>query len=88
MKVEHQISKETYHTWGLSRMRPYVEVRGYRSIIKDAIVSKNGGRNSGGIVLLYENIFHDWISIVKTSPNFLWFTINKRYTKATKDIYV
>ena len=37
---------------------------------------------------LYKNIFHDWISIVKTSPNFLWFTINKRYTKATKDIYV
>ena len=27
-----------------------VEVRGYRSIIKDAKVSKTGGRNSGGIV--------------------------------------
>ena len=64
-----------------------VEVPGYRSIINDAIVSKSRGRNSGGIVLLYKNIFHDWISIVKTSPNFLWFTINKRYTKATKDIY-
>ena len=57
-------------------------------IIKDAIVSQNGGRHSGGIVLLHKNIFHDWISIVKTSPNFLWFTINKRYTKATKDVYV
>ena len=38
--------------------------------------------------MLYKNIFHDWISIVKTSSNFVWFTINKRYTKATKDIYV
>jgi len=24
----------------------------------------------------------------QTSPNFLWFTISKRYTKATKDVYV
>ena len=62
------------------------EVTGYRSIISDAIVSKNCGRNSGGIFLLYKNIFHD--CIVKTSSNFLCFIINKRYTKAMKDIYV
>ena len=30
-----------------------VEVAGYRSFIQDATISKNGGRNSGGIVLLY-----------------------------------
>ena len=70
-------------TWKCSN----VDVTGYRSINQDGVMSKNGGRNSGGIILLYKNVFHDWISIVKTSPNFLWFKINKHYTKTTEDIY-
>ena len=53
-------------TWKSSN----VDITGYRSIIQDGVMSKNGGRNSGGIILLYKNVFHDWISIVKTSPNF------------------
>ena len=64
-----------------------VEVSGYRSVIQDATKSRKGGRNSGGIVLLYKNAFQDWISIVKKSPNFLWFKINKQCAKTTKDIY-
>ena len=71
-------------TWKCSN----VDVTGYRSIIQDGVMSKNGGRNSGGIILLYKNVFHDWISFVKTSPNFLWFKFNKHYTKTTEDIYV
>ena len=70
-------------TWKCSN----VDVTRYRSKIQDGVMSKNGGRNSGGIILLYKNVFHDWISIVKTSPNFLWFKINKHYTKTTEDIY-
>ena len=31
-----------------------VDVTGYRPTIQDGVVSKNGGRNSGGIVLLYK----------------------------------
>ena len=46
------------------------EVTGYRSVSQDAIKSKTSGRNSGGIILLYKNVLHDWISIVKSSPNF------------------
>ena len=65
-----------------------VEVAGYRCIIQDGTVSKSGGRNSGGIILLYKNILHDWISITKTSPNFLWFKINKSYAKTMKDLYI
>ena len=46
-----------------------VEISGYRSVIQDAINSKKGGRNSGGIVLLYKNALHDWMSVVKKSPD-------------------
>ena len=61
-----------------------VEVSGYRSVIQDATKSRKGGRNPGGIDLLYKNAFQDWISVVKKSPNFLWFKINKKYAKTTK----
>ena len=57
------------------------------NVIQDAAKSRKGGRNSGGIVLLYKNAFQDWISIVKKSPNFLWFKISKQYAKTTEDIY-
>ena len=40
------------------------------------------------MALLYKNEFHDWISVEKASPNFLWFKISKNYTKTTKDIFV
>jgi len=66
---------------------PNVDETGCRPIIQDGVVSKNGGRNSGGIVLLYKNVFYDWISIVKTSVNFLWFKINKHYAKTKNDTY-
>jgi len=49
---------------------------------------KSGGRKSGGIILLYKNMLYDWISIAKTSPNFLWFKINKSYAKTVKDLYI
>jgi len=71
-------------TWNCSN----VDVTDYRSIIQNGVTSKNGGRNSGGIILLHKNVFHDWISILKTSPNFLWFKISKHDAKTTKYIYV
>ena len=54
---------------------------------QDATQSRKGGRDSGGIVLLYKDTFHDWISIVKKTCNFLWFKIEKDYAKTVKDIY-
>ena len=54
---------------------------------QDATQSRKGGRDSSGIVLLYKNTFHDWITIVKKSCNFLWFKIDKDYAKTVKDIY-
>lgn len=90
--MEHHISQESYiwHAKNLtlgmrrnlrqecSKVPPYPLVTWTRG--------KNDGRNSGGIVLLCKNVFNDWISNVKTSPNFLWHKINKRYTKTTKDL--
>ena len=41
------------------------------------------------LALLYKNEFHDWISVEKASPNFVWFKIsNSCYTKTTKAIFV
>ena len=75
-------------TWKCSN----VDVTGYRSMIQNGVTSKNGGRNSGGIILLYKNVFHDWISIVNTSPNFLWFKsskhIYKRYLRVWPGLYI
>ena len=52
------------------------------------ILSRKGGRNSGGIVLFYKNKFHAHISITKTTPNFIWFKIEKGFLKSMKDILV
>ena len=60
-----------WETWRRSNV---VELRGFRSVTQDATQSRKGGRDSGGIVLLYKNTFHDWISFVKKTRNFLWFT--------------
>ena len=71
-------------TWKRSNV---VEVRGFRSVTQDATQSRKGGRDSGGIVLLYKNTFHDSISFVKKTCNFLLFTDWQRYAKTVKDIY-
>jgi len=72
-------------TWAHSNV---VEVRGFRAVTdQDAAQSRKGGRDFGGIVLLYKNTLHDWISIVKKTCNFLWFKIDKNYAKTVKDIY-
>ena len=70
-------------TWSESN----IEVAGYRSVVTGTSTAKSG-RNSGGLPLLYKNEFHDWISVEKASPNFLWFKISKNYAKTTKDIFV
>ena len=69
-------------TWS----EPNIEVAGYRSVVTDTSKTAKSDRNSGGLALLYKNEFHDWISVEKASPNFLWFKISKNYTKTTKDI--
>ena len=73
-----------WETWRRSNV---VEVRGFRSVTQDATQWQKGGRDSGGIVLLYKNTFHDWISFVKKARNFLCFTDWQRYAKTVKDIY-
>ena len=71
-------------TWTRSNV---VEVRGVRSVTQDATHSRKGGRDSRGLVLLYKDIFHDWISIAKKTCNFRWFKIENDYAKTVKDIY-
>ena len=71
-------------TWTRSNV---AEVSEFRPVTQDATESRKGGRDSGGIVLLYKNTIHDWIPIVKNTCNFLWFKINKDYAKTVKDIY-
>ena len=65
-----------------------IEVAGYRSVISGTSKLGNNGRNSGGVALLYKNELHNWVSIEKITPNFLWFKISKQYVKTSKDIYV
>ena len=62
------------------------KVAGYRSVVTGTSKTAKSGRNSVGLALIYKNEFHDWISVAKASPNFLWFKISKNYTKTTKDI--
>ena len=71
-------------TWS----EPNIEVAGYWSVVTGTSKTAKSGRNSGELALLYKNEFHDWISVEKASPNFLWFKISKNYTKTTKDIFV
>ena len=71
-------------TWTRSNV---FEVRGFASVTQDATKSRKSGRDSGGTDLLYKNTFHDWISIVKKTCNFLWFKIDNDYAKTVKDIY-
>ena len=65
-----------------------IEVAGYRSVVTGTSKTTKSGRNSGGLALLYKNEFHDWITVEKASPNFLWFKIGRQYTKTAKDIFV
>ena len=71
-------------TWS----EPNIEVAGYRSVVTGTSKTVKSGRNSGGLALLYKNELHDWISVEKASPNFLWFKISKNYMKTTKYLFV
>ena len=47
----------------------------------------NNDCKTGGFTLLNKNELHNWVSIEKITPNFLWFKISKQYVKTSKDIY-
>ena len=66
-----------------------IEVAGYRSVVTGTSKTTKSGRNSGGLALLYKNEFHDWITVEKASPNFLWFKISYSTRKLQKiSLYV
>ena len=65
-----------------------IDVAGYRSAVSGSSKLGNNGRNLGGVALLYKNELHNWVSIEKITPNFLWFKISKQCVKPSKDIYV
>ena len=65
-----------------------IDVPGYRSVVSSTSKVGRNGRNSGAVALLYKNEFHNWISIEKVTPNFLWFKISKQHVRTSKDIYV
>ena len=62
-------------------------MREFKSIVQaTSKVGKSGRSNTGGLALLYKNKFHNWMSIEKSSSNFLWFRINKFCANNVKDI--
>ena len=65
-----------------------IDVTGYRSVVSGTSKLGNNGRISGGVALLYKKELHNWISIGKITPNFLWFRISEQDVKTSKDIYV
>ena len=67
-----------------------LEIAGYKSFVQGSTPnqSRKGGRNSGGIAFFYKNKFHKNISIKKTTPNFIWFKIEKDFLNSMKDIFV
>ena len=71
-----------------TRKRVSVDVEGFKIVTTSTLKTRKGGRNSGGLALLYKSKFNDWISVEKESANFLWFKISKEYTKTARDIYV
>ena len=71
-------------TWTRSNV---VELRGFRSVTQDATQSGKGDCDSCGIVLLYKDTFHDWISIVKKTCSFSMVEDWKRLCETVKDIY-
>ena len=65
-----------------------IDVEGFMVVTTNAIKTGKWGRHSGGLALLYNSKFRDWISVEVQSTNLLWFKILKKYTKTDNDIYV
>lgn len=70
-------------TWKKSN----VQIVGCKTVVTNTTKTGNHGRNSGGLALIYKSKFDDWISIQKSSPNFLWFKIKNQCSKTEKDLY-
>ena len=71
-------------TWKKSN----IQIEGFKTVVTNTMKTGKHGRNSGGLALIYKSKFDDWISIQKSSPNFLWFKIKKQFSKTEKDLYV
>ena len=67
-----------------------LEMTGYTSFVQCSTPnqSRKGGRNSGGIALLYKNKLDKNIVITETTQNYVWFVIKKDFLNSMKDIHV
>ena len=67
-----------------------LEITGYKSFVQCSTPnqSRKGGRNSGGIALLFKNKLDKNILIKKSTQNYVWFTIKKDLLNSMKDIHV
>ena len=71
-------------TWKKSN----IQIEGFKTVVTNTMKTGKHGRNSGGLALIYKSKFDDWISVQKSSPNFLWFKIKNQFSKTEKDLYV
>ena len=69
--------------------RSNIQIEGFETFVTNMKTGKYVG-NSGGLALIYKLKFDDGISIPKSSPNFLWFTIKNQCSgsQIEKDLYV
>ena len=67
-----------------------IQIEGFETFVTNIMKTGKYVGNSGGLALIYKLKFKDWISIPKSSPNFLWFKIKSQCSgsQIEKDLYV
>jgi len=69
--------------------RSNIQIEGFETFVTN-IMKTGKCVGSGGLALIYKLEFDDWISIPKSSPNFLWFKIKNQCSgsQIEKDLHV
>ena len=67
-----------------------LEIPGFETINSIVVQSKSktASRKSGGITLMFQNKFKNYLTTVKNTKNFLWSKISKEILNNDTDLYI